>query len=241
MDAETAGTALSSAGFVAAGSVFWLKYFLLKDALQPEPKKRLAQAFALGACSVAIAWGGFQAATALGMPASPPEETGALAVYCLAVVGPVEEGAKFLVARAVCFRWKEFDERIDGLVYAAAVALGFAAVENFLFLPAMPWGEGLLRAIASPLTHSLFAAIWGLGSSRALLVPRSRLSRFLWQAVPLVLAMTLHGLYDIAAMNPDATLWSAVISAALWALVIWKAGRLVRARPGAPAASADPR
>jgi RsiW-degrading membrane proteinase PrsW (M82 family) len=228
MNATDFATTLRALAFVVAGSLFWLQYFDLKDALQPEPRRRLMQAFGLGVLAVGIAWAGYAAVAAAGFPSSPPSEPGATVLYCLLVVGPVEEGAKFLVARAVCFRWKEFDERIDGLVYAAAVALGFAAVENFLFLRALPWQTGLVRALVSPLTHSLFAAVWGFGTSHALLAAKTPVSRFLWQALPLVAAMALHGAYDIAVLVDGAAPAAAVVVTLLWAFVIWNARRVVK-------------
>lgn len=232
MNGTNVATTLRAIGFVVAGSLFWLQYFDLKDALQPEPRRRLAQAFGLGMLAVGIAWAGYAAVAAAGLPSSPPEGSGDTILYCLLVVGPIEEGAKFLVARAVCFRWKEFDERIDGLVYAAAVALGFAAVENFLFLRALPWHTGLVRALVSPLTHSLFAAVWGFGASRALLAARTPASRFLWQALTLVAAMVLHGTYDIAVLLDGAAPAAAAVVTLLWAFVIWNARRVVK-RPAA--------
>ena len=228
MSASDPTPTLMAIGLAAVGSVAWLVYFNLKDKLSPEPKRRIAQAFALGMVSAGLAWGGYYGAALLGFPPSPPQERAKLIVYCMVVVGVVEEGSKFLVARLFCFRWKEFDERIDGLIYAAAVGLGFAAVENVLFLVALPPVHGVLRVIVSPLTHSLFAAVWGFGASRALLMPRSAVSRFLWQAGSLVLAMVAHGLYDVAVLVENWMPVAAVVVAVLWALVIWKSNRLLR-------------
>src|SRR5262245_40810764 len=221
--------ALVAIGLAAVGSFAWLVYFNLKDRLSPEPKKRLAQAFLLGMLAAVLAWGGYYAAALLGFPPSPPEAPGALIAYCMFVVGVVEEGAKFLVARLVCFRWKEFDERIDGLVYAAAVALGFAALENLLFLRALPaWPHGVLRVIVSPLTHSLFSAVWGFGASHALVVSRTGVQRFVWPGLALAVAMVLHGFYDIAVLVERMTPVAAVVVAVLWAFVIWNARRVVK-------------
>ena len=228
MSASDPSSTLTAIGLAAVGSVAWLVYFNLKDRLSPEPKRRIAQAFGLGMVAAGLAWGGYYGAALLGFPPSPPKDPAALVVYCMLVVGVVEEGCKFLVARVFCFRWKEFDERIDGLVYAAAVGLGFAAVENVLFLVALPPVHGVLRVLVSPLTHSLFAAVWGFGASRALLVPRSALSRFLWQAGSLVLAMVAHGLYDVAVLVEHWMPVAAGVVAVLWALVIWKSNRLLR-------------
>ncbi len=228
MNATDFATTLRALAFVVAGSLFWLQYFDLKDSLRPEPRRRLLQAFGLGMLAVGIAWAGYAAVAAAGFPSSPPPGAGDTILYCLLVVGPIEEGAKFIVARAVCFRWREFDERIDGLVYAAAVALGFAAVENMLFLRALPWQTGLVRALVSPLTHSLFAAVWGFGTSRALFAAKSRASRFLWQALPLAAAMVLHGAYDIAVLLDGAAPAAAAVVTMLWAFVIWNARRVVK-------------
>lgn len=228
MNPANLATTLRAIGFVAAGSAAWLLYFGLKDRVVPEPRRRLAQAFGLGMVSAGLAWLGYWGASKVGFPPSPPEDPAALIAYCMFVVGVVEEGAKFLVARLVCFRWKEFDERIDGLIYSSAVALGFAAVENVLFLRALPWTDGLVRAIVSPLTHALFAAVWGFGASHALLATRTRAERFVWQAVPLALAMALHGMYDIAVLVEHLTPFAAAIVAGLWAFVIWNARRLAR-------------
>jgi RsiW-degrading membrane proteinase PrsW (M82 family) len=231
MNPHDVATTLTAVGLAAVGSVAWLLYFRLKDRISPEPKRRIAQAFGLGMVAAGVAWLGYWGAAKAGFPPSPPEDPGALIAYCMFVVGVVEEGAKFLVARFVCFRWKEFDERIDGLVYATAVALGFAAVENVLFLRALPWPHGLLRVLVSPLTHSLFAAVWGFGTARALLVSPTRLGRFLWQALPLAIAMALHGLYDIAVLVEHWTPVAAGVVAMLWAFVIWNAQRLAKRRP----------
>jgi protease PrsW len=239
MNPTNLATTLRAIGFVAAGSAAWLLYFSLKDRKTPEPQRRVAHAFGLGMVAAGVAWLGYWGAAKAGFPPSPPEEPGALIAYCMFVVGVVEEGSKFLVARLVCFRWKEFDERIDGLIYATAVALGFAAVENVLFLRALPWDEGLVRALVSPLTHALFAAVWGFGASRALLASRTRAERFVWQALPLAIAMVLHGMYDIAVLVEHMTPVAAAIVAALWVFVIWYARRLVPRR-GASDAPSNP-
>ena len=50
-------------------------------------------------------------------------------------VGPfVEEILKFLVVLFFCYRLSDFDEPMDGLVYGATAALGFAMMENFLYV-----------------------------------------------------------------------------------------------------------
>jgi len=215
---------------VAGGAVFWLIYFDLKDRLKPEPRRLLLLAFLLGGLAALLGLAAYRLAEWLGAPVSPGESQSEILLYCLALVGPIEEGAKFLVARALIFRWKQFDEPIDGLIYASAVAVGFAAVENLLYLPHLDWPEQLARALTSPLTHSLFAAIWGLGLIHARLHAPTRGARFLLQALPLAASMLLHGFYDFLVIGPGATLPASGIVLVLWLWMIVWARSVVRGR-----------
>ncbi len=212
--------AVTLLGFVAASAVFWLQYWDLKDRHRPEPRRLLVAAFALGLGAAGVAMALFQLVALLGGPSGPGFTPASTAMFCLLVVGPVEEGAKFLAARTVVFRWSAFDEPIDGLVYGAAVALGFASVETLLYLPHLPLNEGVARTLAAPFTHSLFAAVWGLSAARGLLIARTRFARWGWQIGGLLAAMALHGLYDWVVLAYEATVIAAVIVALLWVFVI---------------------
>ena len=203
-------------------------YFDRKDSLKPEPRRLLLLAWGCGCGSAVLALILYWVAGLLGLPSWPGESRGEIALYCLALVGPVEEGAKFLAARLLVFRWRHFDERIDGMVYAGAVAIGFATVENLLYAQILPWPQQLARAVTSPLTHSLFAAIWGFGAAHALIVCRSKGCRLLWQLVPLVLAMAVHGLYDFFLLAFNATLPASAVILLLWVALILHSRRLVR-------------
>jgi RsiW-degrading membrane proteinase PrsW (M82 family) len=213
--ADASGVAIG-ASLAVCGGLGWLLYFDAKDRAQPEPRGLLIAATALGALSTLLALGAYRAAPLLGAPDAPPIGGAPLFWYCLLVVGPVEEGAKFAVARAVVVRWRAFDEPVDGVVYAAAIAIGFAATENVLYAELLPASHQLARALASPLIHALFAALWGWGLARAVLSTPAGPARFAWQALPLVAAMLLHGLYDAALL-----VWNAAPAAAGLVLTMW--------------------
>jgi hypothetical protein len=114
-----------------------------------------------------------------------------LAVFAL-VVGLSEEGAKFLGAWALPFHRREFDEPIDGLVYGAASALGFAAVENVKYFAVGRFGPVLVvvRTFLSIPAHLFFGAIWGYALGQKLVRPRTSLLAFL------ALAAIAHGAFD---------------------------------------------
>jgi RsiW-degrading membrane proteinase PrsW (M82 family) len=224
---DGAAVLLRGLGFAAGGALFWLIYFDLKDRMRPEPRRLLLLAFLLGCLAALLGLALYGMASLAGFPDSPGNDPLSILLYCLVVVGPVEEGAKFLVFRLLIYRWKHFDEPIDGIVYASAVAIGFAAFESVLYVPLTDWTEQVARSLTSPLTHSLFAAIWGFGSSRARFTARTPAGRFLWQALPLLAAMGIHGLYDFFLLAMNATYIAGAVALALWVPLIIHARRLV--------------
>ncbi len=230
--AELSGFYLSGLGFVVGGAVFWIVYFDLKDHLNPEPRRMLVFAFLLGCASAFVGWWIFRLTDMLGWPQPPGTTIAQTFLVCVAIGGPIEEGVKFLAARLFLFRSRHFDEPMDGLIYAAVVAIGFASVENVLYLEGLTWVEALARAAASPLTHSLFSVIWGFGVSRAFFHARTRWSRFLWQAGTLVLSMVVHGLYNFSLFAYNAGYIASLIALILWLSLIWYARFLVRAESG---------
>ena len=215
-------------GVTLASALFWMLYVDLKDRRQPEPRRLLLIAFLLGI----VAWGltvlGFMALDALNVPSVTMGERRWNAVYCFLIVGPLEEGTKALMAYLIVFRWRAFDEPIDGFVYAAAISLGFASMENFYNLPDLDWLGQLARTLALPITHTLFAAIWGFGAAHArLAVPPGR-RRLTWQVGTLALGMAAHGLYDYVIFAFQATLITSGLALVIWAFVIWRAHQCVK-------------
>src|SRR5581483_6753264 len=79
----------------------------------------------------------------------------------------VEELCKWLIFLALIYWWEEFDEPLDGVVYGVALALGFATVENVLFVVRGGLGLGILRAIFAVPAHALFGAAMGFYLGRA--------------------------------------------------------------------------
>ena len=213
---------------VLVGALAWLAYIDLKDRAKPEPRLRLAQAFCLGLGAAVAALGIFELAAWLGMPAVDGADLHTTAWICFGVIGPVEEGVKVAALVLVVFRWEEFDEPIDGFVYAGAIALGFATLENLIHLPAVPgWPERFAFALILPLTHTLFASVWGFGLGAARLIDSS------WRGwtlgcLSVVLAMALHGLYDFVLFESEARWASAAIAAVLWVFLIVHARKMAK-------------
>jgi RsiW-degrading membrane proteinase PrsW (M82 family) len=226
-------------GVIIASAMFWMYYVQLKDRHQPEPGRRLLIAFVLGIVAWAVAFVGYTALDAMGVDEIKFGETRWTAFYCFIIIGPLEEGAKLLPAYLFVFRWREFDEPMDGFVYAAAISLGFASGENFYNVPGVGWQEQLARTVALPITHVLFSAIWGFGIGYArFCIPRSYRST-LWEIGSIALAMLAHGLYDYLLLAFQATYVTGGLALGIWVFVIWRARAWAKKiRPAGPNLSA---
>jgi RsiW-degrading membrane proteinase PrsW (M82 family) len=84
------------------------------------------------------------------------------------VVGPVEETVKWLAVRLLPYRADSFDSVIDGAVYGAVAGLGFATIENALYITRnLDMGGGEVAALVGPETAALGAGTVGLGAGLA--------------------------------------------------------------------------
>jgi RsiW-degrading membrane proteinase PrsW (M82 family) len=81
--------------------------------------------------------------------------------YHVLIVGPVEESVKFLTFLFLVRTWHTVKDPRDGMIQAAAVGLGFSAVENFLY--AQSWGMVvlLIRSLISTAGHMTYSSFWG--------------------------------------------------------------------------------
>jgi RsiW-degrading membrane proteinase PrsW (M82 family) len=104
-----------------------------------------------------------------------------------------EELLKFVVVVFYCARHRTFDEPMDGMVYGAVASLGFATMENILYVTSGGLPVALSRALTAVPCHAFLGAIMGyyVGQARFLSRQRGRLL-----ATGLGLAIVLHGLYD---------------------------------------------
>src|SRR5262249_53183156 len=120
-------------------------------------------------------------------------------IGCFLVIGPCEEIAKFLAVRLFVFRSREFNEPLDGIIYAAAAALGFASLGNVLYgidfrSGPLEWGTLGVRSLLALPGHVIFATTWGYALGRRKFDP----TYLVWPKV--LIASGLHGLYDFLLM-----------------------------------------
>ncbi|MBT4337687.1 MAG: PrsW family intramembrane metalloprotease [Bacteroidetes bacterium] len=112
----------------------------------------------------------------------------------------IEEGFKFLAVYLLIWKNKNFNEKFDGIVYAVFVSLGFALVENIIYVFSNGLSTGLLRASTAVPFHAIDGVIMGFyfGIARFKMINKS--SNL---AKAFILPFIFHGLYDFFLMSQN--------------------------------------
>ena len=179
---------------------FMLHFVYVRDRYEREPLTRVALVYFVSFFTVipaALFEGLFLGAENLGLVGI------ALSTWC--VIAFSEEGVKYLSLRMLALRHPSFNEVYDGILYAVAASLGFATVENILYVVLSEgggFGVAILRALLSVPGHALWGVIMGYYVGLARFAPTRARSRMLvWSG--LLQAIFWHGLYDFFAFGAD--------------------------------------
>jgi RsiW-degrading membrane proteinase PrsW (M82 family) len=225
----------------AAPSLALLSYFYLRDRYEREPIGHLVAAYLLGMFAMLAA----KEAAGLATDWVSPDwlHTGGEAARlfdAFVLAGAIEEAAKWVMLVAAVYAWREFDEPMDGLIYGVTIALGFATLENFLFLGSRGLAVAWQRAIFAVPAHALFGGSMGFYAGRAKFA-RVRANRSRHVALALVLSLLVplafHGAYDFALLHGLGwKVWSAItlLSLTFWIFVLRRVKRAQRESPFRP-------
>jgi len=196
-------------------ALFLLWFFEKQDKGEKEPRKLKNKVFFWGVFSTIIA-----AAIELNLGWLIPSGIN-FWVYTLiiAFIGTalVEEGLKFWIVKRVAWPHKKFNEVMDGITYAIIAGLGFAVLENLLFV--IPGGVqiGILRAVLAVPAHALFSGIMGYYIGRAKFEKTPWDARnALWKGFGL--AVLYHGLYDFFLLS-ESWLWICIVPLMVFMIV----------------------
>jgi len=111
-------------------------------------------------------------------------------------IGLNEEFSKLLVLLVLVYPHREFRLPYQGLLAAGSVALGFAAVENLVYLERYGTPTLLVRSLLTVPAHAGFTMPLGVCLAYAQQA-RTLLRKYLWLAGGLCVAVSLHGMYNI--------------------------------------------
>ena len=177
---------------------FVILYFIYrKDNLQHEPAGKILAAFGLGALSVLVSFCISIPLLHLGViPAHPATVIQVIESAFWGAAIP-EEIAKFVLLWLFLRNNRYYDEWVDGIVYAACIGLGFAALENieYLFHNIGSWAFiAALRGVISVPAHFFFAVTMGYFYSKAKFGDPSK--KVLNVGLAVLIPIILHGLFD---------------------------------------------
>ncbi|MBI5456159.1 PrsW family intramembrane metalloprotease [Candidatus Kaiserbacteria bacterium] len=203
-----------------AGGVFpalaWLWFWRREDRAHPEPKKLIALAFLAGMVTVGLV--------------IPIQKYVAHFLFSTTAIftawSIIEEVMKYIAARITVLWRREDDEPIDPVIYMITVALGFAALENTLFLlsplaggsPVETIMTGNLRFVGATLLHVLSSAVVGMALAFSFYKPHRIHGWYVLGGV--ILAALLHSGFNFLILNaPEehllrtfAIVWGGVIA-----------------------------
>jgi RsiW-degrading membrane proteinase PrsW (M82 family)/N-acetylglutamate synthase-like GNAT family acetyltransferase len=164
-----------------------------RDAYNREPKLNLIISFLLGVLAV------IPAAFIEGILLSKSDPTiSGIFIKAFLAVALVEELVKFIALRFYAYPRKSFDEPLDGIVYGVMVSMGFATLENILYVfQSEAAGQGyqvaLMRMFLAVPAHATFGVLMGYQAGKAKFSQHGKTALLL---TGLCWAILFHGLYD---------------------------------------------
>ena len=177
-------------------ALFWLWFWLREDNERPEPFMLIGLAFVAGMTVVPLA---------LPLQKLALEFYNGLNLIFIWVI--IEEVLKYAAALIVVFWHKAVDEPIDLIIYMITIALGFAALENTLFIfNPLASGDfmnsiltGNFRFLGATLLHVLASGT--VGALLALAYYKSTIVKLAFGTLGLFIAIVLHALFNFFIMD----------------------------------------
>lgn len=199
--------------------MLWLAYFYIRGRKRPGSFQLVLKVFLWGAlCTIPA--GFLEHIT----DARVEQETLLRsALVGLFLIAPIEEFFKLLAVWVSVYRTSHFREPFHGLLFSVTAALGFACVENAIYMGFLGWEIFWLRAVFATPAHLMFAAMWGYAMGIARFQRRREL---LTVTKGFVAATILHGAYNfLVAVRPSIAV---ITLLPLMAFMLWLTVRVVR-------------
>jgi len=122
------------------------------------------------------------------------------ALKSFAVIAPVEEALKLAAVMILAWNNSNFNEENDGIVYTGAASIGFAMVENVLYVAQEGVAVGIMRGITSIPLHAFTAVFMGYAIGAAKFAPAGKSRRGLILRGYLI-AFFIHAVYDTIVLS----------------------------------------
>jgi RsiW-degrading membrane proteinase PrsW (M82 family) len=187
-----------------------VRYYYRQDKARPEPKGLVVRVFLFGLLSAVVAIPLELLALQFQRLFNPRSILYPL-FKAFVVAGLVEEYLKLTVVRLTAFRDPAFDEVMDGVVYTVVAGMGFACLENVLYVLSSSLGTALVRAFTAVPLHAVSSGLMGYSLGRARIATSAGATQAL-VARGLLSAVAVHGLYDfLLFVSPRWGLWTSLL------------------------------
>jgi RsiW-degrading membrane proteinase PrsW (M82 family) len=214
-------------GLALAPGVAIILYIYLKDKHEREPVILLLTSFLYGGLSTILTLG-------ISLPVGylillREDDIVHQFFNAMFKVALIEEFSKFIFVRFVLYKNSNFNEPFDGIVYSVMVGMGFATLENIIYVFQYGMTTGILRMFTAVPAHAMFGVLMGYFLGQAKFTQHKE---FLLSVLALAAATIFHGLYDYFWFIADARdVWAgiwmgSILSLALGIILSRKAIRL---------------
>lgn len=172
-------------------------FFYSKDKNDREPFSVLLMSFFAGCLSILPAII-LEQALPIFVPGTNGYSLISVAIYTFVIIAASEEFSKFIFLRYYAYKKPSFNEPYDGIIYAVMVGMGFATIENLMYVfgaesIGAAWGTAGLRALTAVPAHATFAAVMGYYVGLAKF-NKANERKLLFRGF--LMATILHGFYD---------------------------------------------
>lgn len=151
--------ALILLGIATAPCVAIGLYIYLNDKHEREPIGLLLRAYMYGVLSVGITF--VISKLINGFITVDEKDLTEQAIHAFLIVALVEETSKFIFVRGVLYHNVNFNEPFDGIVYSVMVGMGFATLENIIYVLNDGLSVGVMRMFTAVPAHACFAVLMG--------------------------------------------------------------------------------
>ncbi|OHA79116.1 MAG: hypothetical protein A2747_01270 [Candidatus Yonathbacteria bacterium RIFCSPHIGHO2_01_FULL_44_41] len=216
-------------------ALVWLWFWLKQDREAPEPTGLIALSFFAGMAIVyfvlplqklvlASISPIMDTANTLAFKFSLPplnEQTVQITLWAF-----IEEFAKYATVFLIAFKSNYFDEPMDAIIYLITAALGFAAMENVLYiLKDLAHGgafeilaNGNMRFIGATIVHIVSSAFVGIAVAFSFYAPRH--IKFITVILGIFIASLLHAYFNLSIIESDGTMRTLLVFSQFWSAII---------------------
>ncbi len=210
-------------------ALLWLWFWLKEDSKKPEPGSLILVAFLGGMIAVPFTIPFEQAIINIAenikdtdptLFTSEQLQTGIIVSWAF-----IEEMIKFIAIYFVAFKSRFFDEPIDALIYLITGALGFAALENSLYLMGSLVDGGIavgamnthLRFLGATLLHIVSSSAIGIAIAFSFYKKKRRIPYLI---VGIMLATALHAIFNLFIIKTQDVLETMMVFSCYWAIIL---------------------